>query len=368
MPYRGGDESESEGEQSESEDDNEYSQDSDQGREVEWAEEKKPKELTFSELNKIRFGRTLFAKYCHNPGFENAVIGTFVRINIGYDREKQTTVYRVCEVKGLQKSKSYKFLNRTADESIVVASGRNERAFEMGICSDSPFTEDEFRWWKQSLLKDEIALPSVKRIERKLQELMDFKSHVLTPEEVNDLIQRRQKLSNSTGVGVVLEKTQLQQDRIIALENNDEDLVEQIDHKIAVIDSKLSNTNKMQSPLDKLAQVNVRNRRANQSGVRKAELKANEERRKSGGSSVTGNPFSRLRTTARVFYQSEADREAMQARQVEEEALLKAKATEEKKRQEKEKAAMLLRKTTSLASNEVDDMIASIDIRLEIEI
>lgn len=369
VPYRDGDELDDE-EQSEFEEDDEYSQNSDdQGKGVEWAEPKKSKELTVSDLNKIRFGRTFFAKYCHNPRFENAAIGSFVRINIGYDREKQTTVYRICEIKGLQKSKSYKFLNRTADESIVVASGRNERAFEMGICSDSPFTEDEFRWWKQSLLKDEIPLPSVKRIERKLQELLEFKSHVLTPEEVNELIQRRQRLSNSTGVGVVLEKTQLQQQRIIAQENNNEDLVEQIDHKIAAIDTKLSSTNKPQSPLDKLAQVNVRNRRANQSGVRRAELKANEERRKSGGNnSITGNPFSRLRTTARVFYESEADRQASQARQAEEEALAKKKAAEEKERREKEKAAMALRKSTSVSSNEVDDMIASIDIRLEIEI
>lgn len=318
------------------------------------------------ELNKIRFGRTLFAKYCHNPGFENAAIGTFVRINIGNNRD--AAVYRICEIKGLQKTKPYKFQNRTTDESLVVASGRNERAFEMGICSDSPFTEDEFRWWKQNLIKDEIQLPSVKRIERKLKELMEFKSQVLTPEEVNELIQRRQRLSNSTGVGVVLEKASLQQQRIIALEQHNEELVEQLDRKLSAIDNKLKATTYVQSPLDKLAQVNVRNRKANQSGVRRAELKANEERRKTAGSSVTGNPFSRLRTTARVFYESEADKEASLARMAEEEALAKKKAEEEQARKEKEKAAAALRKSSAMASSQVDDMIAAIDIRLEIEI
>lgn len=366
VPYRDGAESEEEASASETED--AYGPESDEQGKVEWAEPQKAKELTAHDLNKIRFGRTLFSKFCHNPGFESAAIGTFVRINIGFDSEKQIPVYRICEIKALQKTRPYKFLGRTSDESIVVATGRNERTFEMGICSDSSFTEDEFRWWKQSLLNDEITLPSVKRIDRKLQELIRFKAHVLTPDEVNELIQRRQKLSNSTGVGVVLEKTTLQQQRVIALENGDEAMAEEIEHKIAAIESKLDRTNVTQSPLDKLAHINIRNRRANQTGVRKAELKANEQRRKTNNSSVTENPFSRLRTTARVFYQSDTSGKNEAARKAEEEALAKKKVEEENERRAKEKAAAALRKSSAMSSNEVDDMIAGLDIRLEIEI
>ncbi|KAF5117422.1 hypothetical protein DV454_001091 [Geotrichum candidum] len=361
IPYE---DEEEESEQSDYGSQKDYSDEDLKNDKVEWAEPKKAREVTVDDLNKVRFGRTLFAKYCHHPGFENAVIGTYVRINIGYDREKQTPVYRICEVKGLQRSKPYKFQNRTADELIVVASGSSERAFEMGICSDKPFTEEEFRWWKQNLLKDEIVVPTTKRTDRKLKELIEFKAHVLTPEEVNELIQRRQKLSNSTGVGVVLEKAQLQQQRVVALENNELDFVEEIDRKIAAVESKLNATNTHVSPLDKLAQVNVRNRRANQSGVRRAEIKANEERRKTGSTSVTANPFSRLRTTARIFYETEADKAASQARQAEEEALMKQKEKEEKERREKEKAL----KKKAVAADEVDEMISRIDIVLEVEI
>ncbi|KAF5098536.1 hypothetical protein D0Z03_001193 [Geotrichum reessii] len=363
IPYRDDDE-EYESERSDYGSEKDYSDEDRKDNKVEWAESKKSREVLVSDLNKVRFGRTLFAKYCHHPGFENAVIGTYVKINIGYDCDKQASTYRICEVKGLQRSKPYKFQNRTADELIVVASGSSERAFEMGICSDQPFTEDEFRWWKQSLLKDDIVVPTTKRTDRKLKELIEFKSHVLTPEEVNELIQRRQKLSNSTGVGVVLEKAQLQQQRVIALENNEFDLVEEIDRKIAAVESKLSATNTHISPLDKLAQVNVRNRRANQTGVRRAEIKANEERRKTGGTSVTANPFSRLRTTARTFYETEADKTASQAQQAEEEALMKQKEKEERERREKEKAL----KKKAVAANEIDEMIAQIDIVLEVEI
>lgn len=62
----------------------------------------------------------------------------------------------------------------------------------MGICSDSPFTEDEFRWWKQHLLADKLPLPSVKSVERKMKDLVTFKNHVLTDTEVRDIVERRQ--------------------------------------------------------------------------------------------------------------------------------------------------------------------------------
>ena len=95
-----------------------------------------------------------------------------------------------------------------------------------------------------------------------------------------------------------------------------------------------------------------------------AEIKANEERRKTGSTSVTANPFSRLRTTARIFYETEADKAASQARQAEEEALMKQKEKEEKERREKEKAL----KKKAVAADEVDEMISRIDIVLEVEI
>lgn len=353
-------------ERSDSDYGNQYS-DNEESRPVEWAESKPMRDLSLDDLNKIRFSRTLLSKFCHNPGFGNAIIGAYVRVNIGYAENSDELVYRVCQVKDLQKTKPYKFMNRMTDDLLVVALGNSENKFEMGVCSDSPFTEDEFRWWKHKLERDGISTPSVKKVERKLKELVDFKDHVLTPDEVNELIQRRQKLSNSTGVGVVLEKSQLQQQRLVALDQDDMAEVERLDAKIAALESRLSSSHGSSaahlSPLDKLAQVNIRNRRANQTGIRQAELRANEERRKTGGASVTGNPFSRLRTMPRIFHESETDKLERQAKIAKEEEELKKKVEADKKKEEEQKA-----RVRKPSANEIDAMIAKIDIVLEVEI
>lgn len=326
---------------------------------VEWAETKKSRELTVHDINKIRFGRTLFAKFCHNPNFESVVIGTFVRVNIGNDRQNHRSIYRICEVKGLTKSKPYTFQGRTVDEVLVVASSKQERTFEMGICSDSPFTDEEFDWWKNRLKTDRISSPSSKYVDRKLAELKEFKNHTLTDSEVRDMVERRQKLSANMGVGVsrVLQKSSLQEQRAIALENGDMRAVEDIDRKINGIEqAKVVAEN---ASMGKLAAVNARNRRANVSGVRQAELKNVESRRKQGKVGSTGDPFSRLRTNAKIFHDDSP--------------IVKANGNgvkeDEKKTKEQEEADARKRKVAAkLAYSAVDDKIASIPFQLDIVI
>lgn len=339
-------------------DDDEFIE-NDEDEAVEWAEPKKSREITVSDINKIRFGRTLFSKYCHNPGFQDVVIGTFVRVNIGFDREKQRSVYRICEVKNLHKSKTYSFQNRTVDETIVVASGKNERSFEMGICSDSPFTEDEFRWWKQHLLADKLPLPSVKSVERKMKDLVTFKNHVLTDTEVRDIVERRQKLTANNGVGVsrVLQKSALQERRQVAVENGDTRLIEEIDRQLAKFENNVNKSDHSETRnLGKLAAVNARNRRANVSGVRQAELKNVESRRKAGKTGATSDPFSRLRTNAKIFhedFEAASENGAKQSQQ------------ENKDDEDSLKKSKLASKA---AYNAIDDKIANIPFQLEIEI
>ncbi|ANB13471.1 Rtf1p [Sugiyamaella lignohabitans] len=357
VPYRRG-----ERDSSEDEEDEGYFEDEDEGYgrdgkkredEVEWAETKPSKEVTYEDLNKIKFGKTLFSRFCHNPGFEDVVIGTFVRINIGFNREKQANVYRVCQVKEVVKaSKPYTFLGRTVDENIRVAYADSERTFEMGICSDQSITEEEFRSWKSAMDKSGLSVISKRRVDRKLEELTAFQSRVLTAEEVNQMIQRRQKLSGKNlGANIVLEKSVLQQRRVIALEQNNFEELEQIDQQIESIDRML-NKSKRRSEIDKLAKVNERNRRANLDEIRKAEVLANETRRKLTKDANISNPFNRLRTSARIFYRTGSQSESPAP----------AAATEQNN---EESITAVLGNAKHI---DLDELIASLDIPLEITI
>jgi RNA polymerase-associated protein RTF1 len=53
---------------------------------------------TLRNYERAKVGRTGFAKVCFWPGFEQALTGTIVRINIGVDGQGQS-VYRLCQIK-----------------------------------------------------------------------------------------------------------------------------------------------------------------------------------------------------------------------------------------------------------------------------
>ncbi|KAA8912124.1 hypothetical protein TRICI_003589 [Trichomonascus ciferrii] len=339
-----------------------YGDEEDEER-VEWAESKEPKRsLEVNDLNKIRFGKTLLAKYCHYPGFEDAIVGSFVRVNIGYDHETQSNTYRVCVVKGLQETqKPYTFLNRTVDAMLLVAHGRSERAFEMGICSDQPITDKEFDRWKRTMEEQDLSLPSVKKIDRKYKELVELQNHQLTSEEVNEMIKKRQKFSGaSVGANAVIEKSMLQQQRVIAMEKGDFAEVEKVDERLDNLERVIQRNQKQtgETEMDKLAKVNERNRRINLERVRRAEAQANENRRKAAAmGNSAADPFSRLRTRSKIFYETNK-KPSEPAEQKKEDD----KTNDEQQEQTRKK--LMAKKKLS----RVDDLIANLDIQLEIEV
>lgn len=81
------------------------------GSDVSWGTPRRPgrsrspevKEIPLadlSDLNRIRLSRTRFAEVCFHPGFEEAITGCYVRINIGPEPNTRENVYRIALIKG----------------------------------------------------------------------------------------------------------------------------------------------------------------------------------------------------------------------------------------------------------------------------
>lgn len=89
-----------------------YSDDgSDEDSEVEWTASKSKKRsaspdyrdaepAVLYDLERVRVGRSRFAMVCFYPGFDDAITGCFVRVNIGVDKETNQNLYRMGLVKG----------------------------------------------------------------------------------------------------------------------------------------------------------------------------------------------------------------------------------------------------------------------------
>jgi RNA polymerase-associated protein RTF1 len=53
------------------------------------------------DIERVRVGRSRFAKVCFYPGFDEAIIGCYVRISVGVDKENGQNVYRMALIKGM---------------------------------------------------------------------------------------------------------------------------------------------------------------------------------------------------------------------------------------------------------------------------
>jgi RNA polymerase-associated protein RTF1 len=95
--------------------DEEYSDaDADGDSEVEWDDpkarnKKKSKSPDFRDaepsglhdIERVRVGRSRFAKVCFYPGFDEAITGCYVRISVGEDKENKQNIYRMALIKGI---------------------------------------------------------------------------------------------------------------------------------------------------------------------------------------------------------------------------------------------------------------------------
>lgn len=73
--------------------------------EVEWDDgiRKKSRDEPAADLHdyeRVRVGRTNFAKVCFYPGFEEAIKGCFARVSVGLDKSTGQNVYRMAQIKG----------------------------------------------------------------------------------------------------------------------------------------------------------------------------------------------------------------------------------------------------------------------------
>lgn len=89
--------------------DNQSDVDADGDSEVEWDSGKPSKAATIPEeppaelkdFERIRVGRSNFAKVCFYPGFEEAINGCYCRVSIGVDKVTGQNIYRMAQVKGI---------------------------------------------------------------------------------------------------------------------------------------------------------------------------------------------------------------------------------------------------------------------------
>ncbi|TLD25879.1 rna polymerase ii transcription elongation factor [Venturia nashicola] len=114
------------------------------GNNVRAPEPEIPAEL--HDIQRIKVGRSNFAKVCFYPGFEETMIGCFSRVAVNQGK------YRLARITGIKIGKPYLLEIPGSvfytDQYVILATGKLEKDWPFTHCSDSKVTEEEFKKWK----------------------------------------------------------------------------------------------------------------------------------------------------------------------------------------------------------------------------
>lgn len=264
--------------------------------------------LNLEYANKLRLSRDILAQWIYRDGLEELIQKCLLRVNIGPGRDGQPC-YRIVEVKRLVPyHRTYHLKPGTPTNLAVLARiARSERTFRLEFCSNSPFTQAEFDYWKADHERAGCKLPytSIGAARRKIAKLKAFHSEPLTDALIAGMIERRKELVEiaSAPRNVLAEQTILQQQLREAREQNNADEESRIEAELSGLMERKLHQQQLQQSTDRLAvmdDLNRRNRLANLETGRQAEINA------SGGasSSSTGatlDPFQRRKCKPQII-------------------------------------------------------------------
>ncbi|KAF9124488.1 RNA polymerase-associated protein rtf1 [Mortierella sp. 14UC] len=260
------------------------------------------KPATLDELNTIRLGRDRLAKWCHSPFFKDTVIGCFVRLSLGLDRNR-VHVFRIAEVVAVNKQQKVYTIGEGAatNLNLTLRHGNAEKNFTMDFVSNGAFTEDEFRRFEIQLRSDKVDIPTQDHVERKRKDIEYAKAYVLNANEVQEILELKKALKQGR-LNPIVHRTILEQ-RKMDQGSNPEDNFE-IDLQLqALKESELAQKDNRADKLDVWAALNERNRKLNRSTGREAEGRFAQEKKLKGSGKNDIDPFARRKTVPRLIYE-----------------------------------------------------------------
>ncbi|KYK58350.1 hypothetical protein DCS_05363 [Drechmeria coniospora] len=284
----------------------------------ETAEELPPAELR--DFERVRLGRNEFAQVCFTPGFEEAIVGCYLRISVGTHPETGIEQYRMALVKGFVTSRPYALSGPNGvfvtDQYVKGAHGKSVKEFPFIAASSGKFTDGELNRYQITCTNDGVSLPTKEFLDAKIDAINALINHNWTNEDIKARLARRNELkrrfdpAERERVARLLEEASRRGD-----EEKAEELQEELDklrgQRLAFRTSlgppKGAGGTAASTEQDRLAERNRENRRMNAELVRKAQLKEKARSREiekalHRGEHVADDPSRRLRTKAKFVH------------------------------------------------------------------
>lgn len=282
----------------------------------------KPRSLeraSVADINRIRVGRSFLGKYLYYRKFEDVVVHTFGRINVGVDRATRKPMYRVVQIEEAinRPQKQYRMSDTTTDLYLRVSQNRTQtKEFPITVFSDSDILADEFERYAQELAKTNEDVPYADDVAEKASELNDLMNSGLSNQDIDEMVTRKREMRGEIRTyDAVYQKSKVLDELKVARQEGDTGRAKELASRLRQLDEVLLKDNERASKslLTDMSKVNERNRKLNQTNIRRAELKSSQLRKTTDTSD--GDPFSRLKTTTRIYYEDMVKEENLRALQ-----------------------------------------------------
>lgn len=272
--------------------------------EVQWAEETLDREANVTDFNKAKIGRSFVANFCFYPSFNNIVKGNYGRVNVGTDKRSGETLYRMVKIEKVFLQKPYNMGKFITNQYFGVTQGKDRKVFQMRYFSDGAITQQEFERYMRALERDHITVPSVYSLENKAKEINNFVSQPLTEQLTNEIVRNRMVFNKKlSGVNAVLEKTVLKEKLQYAMETKNERGIAKYSSQLRSFEKRMSMYEKQHENdkvgINKLNALTTKNRRVNIDRLKNAEQIKKED----SSFDNKSDPFSRLKTRTKFYYQ-----------------------------------------------------------------
>ncbi|KAH0564901.1 hypothetical protein GP486_001717 [Trichoglossum hirsutum] len=275
------------------------------------------------DFERCKVGSRNFAEVCFYPGFEEAIVGCFVRVCIGDDKQTRQNVYRLAQIKGFSKGRPYAMTganksNFVTDQYAVCSHGKATKDWPFIACSNGDITDAELERYRRVLEFESSPMPTKASLIRKTRDIDGLIRRSWTEEEIAKKLERSGAIYQRL---LPLERKTIKNRREEAVRRGDEAEVAKCDAELAALEGpKLAfGTSLTQTPVrpkekgqqDRLAEINRRNRKANAEAVRKAQIRERREDLKAQAAVARGealpDSFKRVKTRAKVHYDANAD-------------------------------------------------------------
>ncbi|CCE61674.1 hypothetical protein TPHA_0A06000 [Tetrapisispora phaffii CBS 4417] len=337
-----------------------YAEESEE-EDVKWADDT-DRESNVNDFNKIKIGRSFVAKYCFYPGFNDIVKDCYGRVNVGVNKNTNQVMYRMVKIEKVFLQKPYSMGNFFTNQYFGVTQGKDRKVFQMKFFSDGAITQDEYERYVRALESSNLTIPSTYALSNKFKEVDEFVNEPMTVKLTDEVVRNRMIFNKKlSGTNAVLEKTVLREKLNFAKQNNSERDIAKYSSQLRNLEKRLMTYEKHhendQQGAKKLGKLTSKNRKLNMDKIKYGE-NVKEDRDESFD--IKTDPFSRLKTRTKVYYQEIQEEENEKAKEL----ARQKKMQENKEAIEQKERELLLAKFRRLGG--LESIVHNLDINIKL--